>query len=118
MNEQRKTPAGQIVTRTRILGTSIHVYAVWEESRGNQHSTITYTCTEFSPAGRIGTRRLPAALDALPALTDERIDAVTAWHAAQYAEAYAAILQAYPEAGAPDARRSLGEIETYQEERP
>jgi len=60
----------------------------------------------------VGSRPLPPELDALPAYSDERYRAVSAWHAAQYDEAYAAIVAEYPEAA--DGERSMGEIRLHQ----
>ena len=57
--------------------------------------------------GRIGTRRLPAHLDALEARSDERLERVGNWHDSQYREAYVLIVEAFPEA---EGTKSMGEI--------
>jgi hypothetical protein len=84
------------------------------------HSTITSTCVDDVEGGwwgRLGTDRLPADLDALPAMSDERIAAVVAWHDALYATAYALIRRAFPELNEVGARESMGEITTTGRER-
>lgn len=94
---------GLIVDSYHIIGTSAMVYAVWESYAG--HSTYRHS-DEGVKMGRVGSRELPADLNALRG--EARYSAVDAWHAAQYAEAYAAILEVYPEA-APG-HRSMGDI--------
>lgn len=83
---------GTTVMRNRIIGTDTVVWSAWEPYDG--HSALTWIDGE--KVGRIGTRRLPADLDALPAYSDERIRAVRAWHEAQYQDAYAAIIATVP----------------------
>jgi hypothetical protein len=100
------------VRRTRIAGTNCHVYTVWESSAlMGPHSTIT-----SNPAGgwfgRLGTRRLPNAVDAIP-VGPVRFVAVDCHHAAQYRLAYAAIRTAF---GAIEGRADMGEIEEYLSE--
>jgi hypothetical protein len=107
-NETRPLDGGYIVQRYKILGTDIHVHAVWE--RYSNHSTMTTINGEWY--GRIGTRRLPAFMEALPAMSDERSRIVGEWHDAQYAQAYEMILRAFPEL--IPTRQSMGEIETYE----
>lgn len=97
----------QIVRKSRIIGTRIDVYVVWEPSAlTGQHSSLTTIDGKWY--GRVGTRPLPAALDALPAMSDERYNAVKRFHEEQYQEAYALIIATHPEAfyGRPD----MGEI--------
>ena len=65
---------------TRIIGTSILVLSVWEPLAG--HGTMSAT----EGTGRIGTRRLPAALEALRG--EARFEAVHAFQDAQYQEAF------------------------------
>lgn len=83
-----------IVEKTRIIGTKCDVYSAWEVDHGD-HSTIQHI--DGVRYGRVGTRRLPAELEALPARTQERSDAVRAFHAKQYQEAYLAIYEKHPE---------------------
>jgi len=77
------------------------VYEAWERTDGicGAHSTIQsregFGLPESGWMGRIGTRRVESDL---PAWSDERYKAVTGEYAAQYAEAYDCILEAFPEA--------------------
>ena len=101
----------QMVHRTPILCSTTVVFSVWE--RGTlctTHSSIT--SDEQGWLGRLGTRRLPAELEALPA-GDERSTRVRAFHAEQYEAAYAAIVAEYgeKEPAVLAGRRSMGEIE-------
>ena len=93
------------ITKTKILGTTITVYAAYEPYAG--HSTFTHL--NGVRVGRVGSRQLPAELDALKSMSTERSTRVRAWQAAQYEEAYAAIIAECPEA--TNGERSMGEIE-------
>jgi len=69
--------------------------------------------------GRVGTRRLSETLDALQALSSERLAAVGFWHETQYEEAYAAIVNEYPSLGMNgglNSKRDMGEIRTTEPE--
>jgi hypothetical protein len=59
--------------------------------------------------GRLGTDRLPASIDALPAMSEERSRQVNAWREAVYTDAYELIIKAFPEAAT--GRRDMGAIE-------
>jgi hypothetical protein len=114
MSEQQ-IANGLIVERYNIIGTRRWVYDAWEPSERNgempfSHSTIRTVDGRWM--GRIGTRRLPAELEALPAYSSERARAVGAFHEAQYEEAYAAIIAAFP--AAEHGCRSMGEIATVE----
>lgn len=112
-DETRTLDGGYIVKRYQIIGTDTHVHGVWERMGGmGSHSTITTVNGEWY--GRIGTRRLPAWMDALPAMSAERSRIVGEWHDAQYAQAYEMILAAFPEL--IPTRKSMGEIETFEPE--
>ena len=109
-NETRQLEAFK-VQRHRILGTRIMVYAAWERSSVmGKHSTITTIDGEWY--GRVGTRHLPAWMNALPAMSDERSRIVGEYHDAQYGEAYDIIRRAFPEVCEYAARESMGELET------
>ncbi len=86
------------IEATRIAGTDIIDYSAWEPTEGNYfsatHSTIQ--CIDGVLMGRVGTNRLPAHLDALPARTTSRALAVSAFHQGLYYRAYVAILAQYP----------------------
>jgi len=94
-----------------IIGTDLMIYSAWEPScwlpeGGHAHSSLQHI--DGVLMGRVGMRRLPAALEALPAFSDARLTAVQAWEGEQEHEAYAAIVAAFPEAAF--GRRSSGEI--------
>ena len=97
-----------------ILGTSIRVYAALEpatiDRMGGSHTTISHEAGNGWPTGRVGTRRLPAEIEAMPR-GEARYAAVRAFQEAEYARAYDAILAAYPEAAS--GHRDMGEIRTY-----
>lgn len=95
----------KLVKFTRIIGCDFGYWDVWEKWDG--HSTIMFDDTH-GKIGRIGARRLPAELDVLPAMTQERSDAIRAWYNAQYREAYNAILTVRPDLS--DCDKSSGEI--------
>ena len=87
-------------------------YSAWEPGRiTNTHTTIT--CLEEGWYGRIGTRILPAELEALPR-SDDRTIRVHSWQEDQYMEAYIAIREQVEVPG--NARYSMGEVSwTVQE---
>ena len=92
--------------QTTTIGT-YRSYSAWEPGKiSGTHSTITHL--EDGWYGRIGTRWLPAELEALPGGSDERIAKVHAWQADQYTEAYIAIREQVEVPGS--ARYSMGEI--------
>ncbi len=97
--------------RTEISGTDTRVFSAWEDYNGHgEMRTIG-----GSTMGRIGTRRFPCDLAAMPAFSAERSESVQDWYEAQYQEAYAVILDSWPHLGMNggcDARRSMGEIIT------
>lgn len=88
---------GMYAHKYGILTTSFVCYNVYESSSlfGN-HSSITRHET-YGYLADITTRRLPAELDALPAMSDERYQAVKAFHQELEAQAAAYIRQAFPQ---------------------
>lgn len=106
------------VNRFNTLTTRRYVYQVWEPTgslskRWNNavlHSTLTHSGGKHGNAvlGSVASRALPPETEALPYGSKERIAAVDSWHAALYEEAYAAILETYPEAA--DGLRESGQI--------
>ena len=100
------------VKRTHIATTETVVFSVWESNAG--HTAVTTIDDRWM--GRVGSRKLPADLDALPPCTHRRMNAVQAWHEAQYREAYDAILAEYPEAIEGD--RDMGEIRLHTGDDP
>ena len=104
------------IRRIEIIGSTETVFEVYEPTTGvmaGDHSSITRIGDQWY--GRLGTRRLTPELAALPAMSDERIAAVDAFHAEQYEEAYRLICSIFPEART--GRRSMGEISVRSGER-
>lgn len=99
--------SGIKVQRTEIIGGGV-TYSAWAPSSltGN-HGTIS--TIDGAWYGRLGTERLPADLEALPAMTEQRSTAVRAWQNTRYEAAYEAILEAFP--GAFGGRRTMGSID-------
>ncbi len=107
-----------LVETTRIIGTDTVYFSAWESvtahgenSHGTYKTSPMGNGADYTWYGRVGTRRLPADFNALPAFSEERKAAVGAWHAAQYDEAYAAIVK-HPDfpAQPKHEHRSMGEI--------
>lgn len=92
----------------RHVYARLTVYSAWEPYAG--HTTSTHI--NGVRYGRVGTSPLPANLDALKPLSDERYSSVRAWYRAEYQRAYDAIIAAYPEATAGTC--DMGEIEVRQ----
>jgi hypothetical protein len=96
---------GAIVRVTRIIGSTLDIFAVYEPSSlCGPHSTIMHIDGQWY--GMLGSRRLPAELDAMRGAA--RWDAVTAYQQAQYDAAYALIVAQHPSAA--HGRRSMGDI--------
>lgn len=109
-----------IVQRIQIIGTQVLVFNAYEPSAitlvavedaakgagGVGHSTISSFDGEWY--GDIASRRLTPELAAMRSMSEERSNAVDAYHRANYEAAYALILQAFPEAAA--GTRRGGEI--------
>lgn len=96
-----------VVNRYRIIGTDIYVYAVYAYADGKAwRDYSTHQTFDGRSYGRVGTRRIGPDIEAMAG--DERIAAAHAHSAAQYDEAYAAIVAHYPEAAG--GHRSMGQI--------
>ncbi len=106
---ETKRVGAVVVTKHSIAGCeSLVVYAAYEPSSYfGPHSTL-YTI-DGQVHGSIPSRRLPEEIEALKPGSPERLVACDANRRANEAEAYAAIVAAYPEAA--DGRRGMGEIE-------
>lgn len=78
----------------RIIGTDCLVVEAFEPLAG--HGTQA-TTADGRRVGRIGTRQLPAALEALAAGSSARLTAIFDWRMAQFGEAHNAIELAFPE---------------------
>jgi hypothetical protein len=94
-----------VVRGHRFSTTGPWMLTAWEPSQlcsPKGHSTVMSSELGEHAAGtwwgRIGCRRLPADLDALPR-GQERIGRVEAWHRRQYREAHQLIVQALVQAG-------------------
>lgn len=100
MNTQKRI-GDKIITRTALLG-GVAVFEAYEPSAvmGKHHVITTFDGAWY---GQIGSRFIPAEIEALRGGSPERLAACDAYRAAQRAEAYALIREAFPEAaGAPD----------------
>lgn len=89
---------------TNLIGSETRIASAWEPYAG--HSTIM--SLDGERMGRVGTEPVPAELDALPARSTERMDAVRAWQRERDERAYAAILAERPEFA--NGERRHGEI--------
>lgn len=116
--EVREAPNGMLVLR--ISAPWGHFFSVYEESPRralasgqihtyHSHSTL-HAFNDHAFLGKVGTRILPANIDALP-VGPERSAAVDAFHHQQYEMAYGAIIATFPEAAA--GRRESGEVAVY-----
>lgn len=111
MNNERtenKQVGNIIVHSYRVAGTkSLRVYGAYEASSyfGPHSSLLTI---DGQTCGTLQSRRLTAEIDAIP-VGPARFEACDAFRAANQAEAYAAIIAAFPEAA--EGRRANGEIE-------
>ena len=114
VNQQRELATGEVVQRYHIIGTDIICYeafrpipdgASWAEAHA---ISTTQTVDEHGRLlGAIGCSPFPDSLNDLPAFSEERYQAVDAWHTANEDAAHAVILAAYPEAvdGCPNSTR-------------
>lgn len=106
MSESKKV-GSIIVIKHRSVGGG-YVFGAYEPSSiMGKHSTILHV--EGQCYGAVGTRRLPAEIEALP-VGLKRSAACDAFRKANVEEAYVAILMAYPEAS-EGTRVWNGEIE-------
>jgi hypothetical protein len=96
-----------VVQCFQIIGTEIYVIQALEPR--TNHTTIEDVDGHWF--GHVGTRALPAELDALPALSEERSKKVGGWHQAQYAEALAMIEATFPGAVAASFMQFMGSIQ-------
>jgi len=104
---ETKRIGDKVIKKYSVAGTDLIVYEVYEPSAlMGPHGTVT--SIEGKWYGRVGTRRPPPELEALPAGSEERFRAVGKWYEGQYEEAYKLITEAFPEA--QGGRRSMGEI--------
>lgn len=115
IQEHKITPDGFTVERYSIITTSAVVYTVMEPAASDWSSHSTVGTLDGKKMGYVYARRLPAELDRLPIRTQERSEAVSAWHRGLYELCTSAILQAYPHLhDTPHEIRWNGEIITYE----
>jgi hypothetical protein len=98
---------GCLIRRYRIAGGDTVVYDAWEPASIDDGHWM-FTSHGGRWWGQIGRGPLPAAVDALPAWSDERSAAFEKWFAAENRRAYVLIVRAFPEAAR--GRRHDGEI--------
>lgn len=104
---EAKRIGDKVIKKYSVATTDLIVYDAWEPSAlMGPHATITSIDDKWY--GRIGTKRPPPELEALPRMSEERFRAVGKWYEDQYEEAYELIVQAFPEAKA--GKRGIGEI--------
>lgn len=98
-----------LVERWNMIGVDWVVYAAHApiSGPGGDHSSIRHHASQWY--GEVASRRLPAELEALPAMTDSRAAAVRAFTAAYVGLEQALILAAFPEA-ADGIMRPDGEV--------
>lgn len=97
-----------LVRKQPIGGRTVYSAHQWVNGRAkDRFSSISHEGER--QFGRLGTDCLPASIDALPAMSDERSRQVKAWREAVYKDAYEMIVKAFPEAAT--GRRDMGEIE-------
>lgn len=107
INETRDLPSGITVQRYRIIGTPMVDYVAMEPLAG--HSTIC-SLHDGRRLGKITTRPLPIALAGMKPGSKDRAELVRGFYDASYAESYAAIVEAFPEAA--DGTRCMGMVTT------
>lgn len=95
--QETKQVGKYIVSRHQVYTTTLVCYDVYEPAKVDTDSTHSFYQTFAGKHyGQISSRRLPADLEALPAMTEARLSAVNEWQKANYAEQTAVILEAYP----------------------
>ena len=97
INEYVDLGGGLVAHRYGILTTSYVAYEVYRQTElsAHEYSTITHE-PAYGWLGDITTKRLPAELDALPAWSKERSDAVGVYLDSLKRRAEALIRQAFP----------------------
>lgn len=109
MSSAHKTVGSVIVTKHQIIGTKHFVFGAYEASAySGRHSSLL--SIDGQCCGSLASRPMPAEIAALP-VGPARWEALDEFRAANEAEAYAAIVAAFPEAA--DGERSRGEIEIW-----
>lgn len=86
----------KVIRRFNVLTTDRWVYDVWEPY--GSHSSLTTIDGEH--LGEVSRRPLPREIEGMKHWSDERIEAVRAFHRANWEECAQSILEAFPEAAA------------------
>ena len=97
-------------TRVRVgrIGNETHYVAEVPSRLMGGHSSL-HSDRDGRIWGQMGSERtMPAAIDGLPAWSQERSEAVRRWQHDRYDAAYRAIVRRHPQAG--DGRRAMGTI--------
>lgn len=84
---------------TKLIGCRVSFISLWEISPEMTHSSIMHTVKDgkVTTWGEVKTGALPKEIDALPAMTDERIAAVRKWRKEKHAFCYDLLRKMYPE---------------------
>jgi hypothetical protein len=93
--DAKTTKTGIAVIETKI-DEGCYSYSAWEPATLFSHSTIRHD-PNGACWGQLGTRQIPAEVEAMKGGSDERAEACRAWRKAQHELADAAIVEAFPE---------------------
>lgn len=106
-----------VIVRTRLYSGAMN-YAAYEPSVGGYASTSHSVLFRIGERvyGAVSSRRITAELDKLPAGSDERYNAVHAFHEKNKRVAEGAIMLACPEAKS-GVCTGMGDITVYSKER-
>lgn len=102
INQWRTVQDGKrliFVQRYNIIGSDTSVFAAYTPAPLFGPFSCTTSGPEGQSLGQLGSERLTPELDALPAYSEERIEAVQTFHHANCAAAHRFIVEAFPEAG-------------------
>lgn len=118
-----------LVRRYNILTTKTWVHEVLEVDTDDDHGTIMHIPASQLAGfdtfgaevgidvrmGKLGTRRIPREIDAIPAMTHERVMAVAAWYNIQRALAWTIIMTAFPELRERGTKDDMAEIVVFED---
>lgn len=108
---ETKTIGLGVVRRVQIIGTQHVSYSAWLPVAGSPYGFSTITTIDGQQYGRLGTERLPDALENLPVRSQARSDRVREWQINVYDNAYNMICEAYPALwDTPESAHVMGEI--------
>lgn len=107
-----------VITKSWVMwgtpGKKNYVYAAWEPTTisdmgDGSHHQITHIDGRDGCYGKVGTKSIPAEINALP-FGEERIKAVQKWYRGQKERAICLIYEACPETADGQVDMSMGEI--------